>query len=41
MIQRIVHWFNQLIHLLDINNQLLFNDEYLEVYQNYYMRPKL
>ena len=41
MIQRIVHWFNQLIDLLNMNERLLLNDEYIEAYQNYYMRPKL
>ena len=41
MIQRIVHWFNQLIDLLNMNEKLLLNDEYLEIYQSYYMRAKL
>ena len=41
MIQRIVHWFNQLIDLLNMNEKLLLDDEYIEVYQSYYMRPKL
>ena len=41
MIQRIVHWFNQLINLLNMNEKLLLNDEYIEAYQSHYMRPKL
>lgn len=41
MIQRIVHLFNQIIDLLNINNLLLINDEYIEVYQSYYIKPKL
>jgi len=41
MIQRIVHWFNQLIHLLNMNNLVLLNDEYIEIYHSYYVRPKL
>ena len=40
MIQRIIHWLNQLIDLLNMNN-ILLNDEYIEVYQSYYMKPKL
>ena len=41
MIQRIVHWFNQLIDLLNMNEKLLLNDEYIGVYQSHYMRQKL